>query len=96
MLPSRKKTLLASFRQGRSTITSFTYINAPILVKGQRIDRIVQHCGRGFRMHGWLDAATRPYYVNSSSYTVDAFRVQVENDLEKCFLSAFFAGFNPV
>ena len=27
----------------------------------------------------WLDAATRPYYINYSSYTVNAFRVQVEN-----------------
>ena len=37
----------------------------------------------------WLDAATRPYYINYSSYTVNAFRVQVEKRFGKCFFSAF-------
>ena len=42
---SRKKTLMASFRQGRSTTTSFTQRNVPLPVlpvRGQRIDRIAQ------------------------------------------------------
>ena len=43
----------------------------------------------------WLDAATRPYYINESSYKVNAFRVQVENGLEDV-LSSYFAGLNPV
>ena len=30
----------------------------------------------------WLDVATRAYYVNYSSYTVNAFHVQVKNGLE--------------
>ena len=37
----------------------------------------------------WLDSATRPWYVNYSSYTVKAFRVQVENGLEKVFFLPF-------
>ena len=37
----------------------------------------------------WLDAATRPYYVNYSSYTVNAFRVHVENGLENVFFLHF-------
>ena len=44
----------------------------------------------------WFHADTRPYYVNYTSYTVNAFHGQVENGLEKCFLSAFFPGFNAV
>ena len=30
----------------------------------------------------WLDAATRSCYVNCCSYTVNTFRVQMENGLE--------------
>ena len=37
----------------------------------------------------WLDAAARPYYINYSSYTVNAFRVQVENGLEDVFFLVF-------
>ena len=37
----------------------------------------------------WLNAATRPHYVNNSSYTVNACRVQVENGLENVFLLHF-------
>ena len=37
----------------------------------------------------WLDAATRPYHINCSSYTVNAFRVQVENGLENVFFLHF-------
>ena len=33
----------------------------------------------------WLDAATRAYYVNYSSYTVNTSRVQVENGFENVF-----------
>ena len=36
-----------------------------------------------------LDAATRTYYVNHSSYTVNASRVQVENGLEDVFFQPF-------
>ena len=35
-------------------------------------------------------------YINECSYTVNAFRVQVENRFGRCFLSAFFADFNLV
>ena len=44
----------------------------------------------------WLEAATWPYYVNYSSYTVNPFRVQMEKSIGNFFLAAFFAGFNPV
>ena len=37
----------------------------------------------------WLDAATRPYCVNYSSYTVNAFRVQVKKSLENVFFLHF-------
>ena len=37
----------------------------------------------------WLDADTRPYYINYSSYTVNAFRVQVENGLENVSFCIF-------
>ena len=37
----------------------------------------------------WLDAATRPYYINYSFNTVNAFRVQVENGLENVFFLLF-------
>ena len=47
----------------------------------------------GFHNHSplltMLDAATRPYYINHSSYTVNAFRVQVENGLEDVFFLCF-------
>ena len=36
-----------------------------------------------------LDATTRPYCVNYSSYTVNAFRVQEENGLENAFFLQF-------
>ena len=36
-----------------------------------------------------LDADTQPYYNNNSSYTVNAFRVQVENGLENVFFPHF-------
>ena len=36
-----------------------------------------------------LDAASRPYYINYSSYRVNAFRVQVENGLENVFFLHF-------
>ena len=42
VLTSRKKTLVASFRQGRSTTTSFAHRNAPFPMKGKMIDRVVQ------------------------------------------------------
>ena len=32
-----------------------------------------------------LDVASPPYYINESSYTVNAFRVQVENGVEDVF-----------
>ena len=35
-----------------------------------------------FALFLWLDAATRPFYINYISYTVNAFRVQVGNGLE--------------
>ena len=50
VLTSRKKTLVASSRQGRSTTTSFTRKKAPFPVKGQMIDRIAQF---------WLPRALR-------------------------------------
>ena len=37
----------------------------------------------------WLDAATLPYYINESSCTVNAFRVQLENVLEDVFFLHF-------
>ena len=37
----------------------------------------------------WLDVATRPYYINYNSYTVNAFRVLVENGLEDVFFLHF-------
>ena len=37
----------------------------------------------------WLDAATRQYYVNYSSYTVNDFRVQVANGLENVLFLHF-------
>ena len=42
VLTLRKETLMASFRQGRSTTTSFTHRNASFSVKGQSFDRIAQ------------------------------------------------------
>ena len=49
----KKKTLVASFRQGKSTTTSFTHRNAPFPVKEQRIDRIAQFSlPRALWMHG--------------------------------------------
>ena len=44
-----------------------------------------EHFSRAFL---WLDAATR-LYINESSYTVIAFRVQVENGLEDVFFLHF-------
>lgn len=41
-LTSRKKTLMKSSRQGRSTTPSFTHRSAPFAVEVQRIDRIVR------------------------------------------------------
>ena len=41
----------------------------------------------------WLDTAKRPYYVNDSSYTVNTFRVQVENGLENVFFFWIFRWF---
>ena len=35
------------------------------------------------------EVATQPYYVNYSSYTVNAFRVQVENGLENVLFLHF-------
>ena len=40
VLTLRKKTLVASFRQGRSTTTSFAHRNAPFAMKEKMIDRI--------------------------------------------------------
>ena len=37
----------------------------------------------------WLEAVTRPYYINYSSYTVNAFCVHVENGLENAFFLHF-------
>ena len=37
----------------------------------------------------WLDAAIRQYYVNYSSYIVNAFRVHVESGLENVFFCIF-------
>ena len=37
----------------------------------------------------WLDAATRSYYISYSSYTVNAFRVQIQNGLENVFFLHF-------
>ena len=37
----------------------------------------------------WLDVATRPYYINYSSYTLNAFRVQVGKGLEDVFFLHF-------
>ena len=37
----------------------------------------------------WLNEATCPYYVSYSSYTVNAFRVQVENGLENVLFLHF-------
>ena len=37
----------------------------------------------------WLDATTRPYYINYSCYKVNAFRVQVKNGLQNVFFVHF-------
>ena len=37
----------------------------------------------------WLEADTRPYYINYISYTVNAFHVLVENGLENFFFCIF-------
>ena len=42
VLTSQKETLVASFREGRSTTTSFAHINALFPMKGKMIDRIAQ------------------------------------------------------
>ena len=39
---TKKKTLVASFRQGRSTTRSFAHRNAPFPMKGKMNDRIAQ------------------------------------------------------
>ena len=66
-------------------IASLTLFNSPKHKQGFIFARFL-----------WLDAATRPYCINYSSYTVNAFHVQVEKGLKDFFLSAVFAGFNPV
>ena len=37
----------------------------------------------------WLEAGTRPYYINYSSHPVNALHVQVENGLENVFFLHF-------
>ena len=42
VLTSLKNTLVTSFRQGRSTTTSFALRNAPFPMKGKMIDTLAQ------------------------------------------------------